>query len=143
AFDLVLLLVLAIHLYLYFGLGLQSAQPAFALPWLLKVSALRSLVVLAAYAYLLRRAAPPWRATFLDVTFGLVLLYAGDTIGTSLLMFGYYEPGLLDLGWTLSFLWIAFAAADWNPALEPPATEEQPLVPEWASSRRGAALAIG
>jgi len=142
-FEFVLALALAFHLYLYFGLGLEDAPPEAGVPWLPRIAALRGLVVLGAFWHLVRRAEPRWRATFVDVAVGLTILHLGDTISTSLLLSGRYEPGLLDLGWTAPFVWIGLAALDWDPGVEQNTADSPAVVPEWASSRRGAVLAIG
>lgn len=139
-FDLVIFSVLLLHAFVYVGLGYAFAQdlPAYS-RFAAQLNDIRGLGVPLLALWLLRDSNPPWRSTYGQIAAALTLWNVGDILSSQVLRRGLYEPGPLDLPWTLPFVWLALAARS-GPVAH--ATESRALVPDWPATRRSTLLVV-
>ena len=140
-FDVSLFAVLALHGYVYFSAGYLGTAPGAGLSeyqrWVGDIGNLDSAVVMLGALYLLRGDSGDWRRTYAQLGAALLLLNGGSVISSHAVLSGSYVPGLLDLPWSMPFLWMGLAAAEWRPGV---GVRERS--PAWADTRRGTWLAV-
>ena len=140
AFDTSLIAVLMLHVYAYMALSYRMAGDAAGYAqWLGRLYYGRGVVVLGFSAWVYASARPPWRALYRDLFWALLLFHGGEFFTNAALNGGFYRPGLMDLPWTVPFVWIAFAALRWDSEASLDVGE---LAPEWQDTRRGVVLAM-
>ncbi|HEY6549192.1 MAG TPA: ATP-binding protein [Vicinamibacteria bacterium] len=143
AFDASLLLVLLLYADTYFALGeLVLGDPEQFQTWQTRLLGIRGTIVLLVFLWLVRGSRPPWRRLYDQLALALGLLYGAGAVVNVFLAAGRYHPGLMDVGWTLPWLWIALLATDWSPQSAPPSARDAAAVPEWRDTRRGTVLAL-
>jgi len=140
AFDFAIVALLLLHVAVYIALGHAFFGGALAYSRFASfLNSLRGLVVPGLTLWLLRGALPPWRSTYRQIGAAIVLWNVGDALSSALFWQGLYRPGLLDLPWTLPFVWLTLAARA-GPRVA--AAEADELVPDWRGSRRGTLLVV-
>jgi PAS domain S-box-containing protein len=144
AYDASLLLVLLLHADAYFVLGeLVAGNGEEYQAWQTRLLGIRGVVVLLVFLWLIRSARLPWRRLYEELGLSLALLYGFGAVVNIHLANDRYRPGLMDLGWTVPFLWIALSALDWKTGTEaPPSPSPRVAEPEWRDTRRGTVLAL-
>ena len=140
AFDTSLIVVLALHIYAYVALSYLMAGDAVGYAeWLGRLYYVRGVVVLGSSAWLYASARAPWRGLYRDLFWALLLFHGGEAFTNAALNSGFYHPGLMDLPWTLPFVWVAFAARGWHAEAF---LEVGEVAPEWQGTRRGVVMAM-
>lgn len=83
-----------------------------------------------------------WRGTYRRVATAALVWFGGNALVAFPLYFvpGWYRPGLLDIPWTVPFLWLAVTAWEWH---QPPAPDLTAPWEPWRDSRRELVLALG
>ena len=141
ALDLGLICLIGFFLYAYFVLApFVGGDDAGYHLWFRYLADFRALLVLLVAAWLARSARPPWRPVFEKLALFVTLWFVGGRFSYYALIAGIYGPGLLDLPWTLPFLWIGLSAREWaaSPLARQPGPE--PAAPDWRGNRRGTVL---
>jgi PAS domain S-box-containing protein len=139
-FDAALVAVLALHIYAYSTLGsLLAGRAAVYVAWPIVFWYVRDGLVIGAFLWMFLSSAGPWRRIYGDLFVAMLFLHGGDTLSNLFIVTGRYHPGLLDLPWTLPFVWIGITALEWNPG---PEFAASPMAPDWRHTRRGALTAI-
>ena len=142
AFDASLLLVLLLYADAYFVLGeLAAGNPAEFQAWQTRLLGVRGAIVLVVFLWLFRSSRPPWKPVYEQLGLAYALLYGAGAVVNVFLAEGTYRPGVMDLGWSVPFLWIALSAASWTVEAEP-GVSPRAAVPEWRDTRRGTVLAM-
>jgi PAS domain S-box-containing protein len=140
ALDVAITAVLVAFVYLYFGVSFpDTSDPAAYYRWRVMAGWVQAVVVVGAFAMRLRTAVPPWRDTYRRLFAACLLWFVGDAILTVLIVREEYRAGLLDLPWTVPFVWVAFTAWRWRPSPVPTRAE---WTAHWSGTRRGAVLAL-
>jgi PAS domain S-box-containing protein len=143
AFDAILLLVLLLYADAYFVLGqLVVGTPEEFQAWQTRLLGVRSIVVLAVFFWLIRSSRPPWRRPFEQLGLALAFLFGASAVVNVFLATGRYRPGLMDIGWTIPFVWIGLSALGWASQTAPSAHPRAVAVPAWRDTRRGTVLAL-
>jgi PAS domain S-box-containing protein len=148
AADVGLACVLTLFLHAYFAFAGQALggpdvspqNPVFFNP--------QRLMVLGGLLFLMRGADGAWRRLYDELALAMVVFLGVGVLPNLALFAGTYRPGLLDLAWTLPFLWVALAAREWRP---PPDAGETSLAQDrdagwqaaaWEETRRGNVIAL-
>jgi PAS domain S-box-containing protein len=140
AFDASLIAVMALHVYAYLALGYLIAGDASEyVQWLGQLNSGQGVVVLGFSAWVYVSARPPWRALYRALFWALALFHGGELFTNAALRGGFYRPGLMDLPWTVPFVWVALAALRWDSEASVDVGER---APEWQGTRRGLVLAM-
>ena len=143
AFDASLLLVLLLYADAYFVLGqLVVGTPEEFQAWQTRLLGVRSLVVLVVFLWLIRSSRARWKRLFEELGLALAFLFGASAVVNVFLATGGYRPGLMDMGWTIPFLWIGLSALRWSAEAEPEAPLREVAVPAWRDTRRGTVLAL-
>ena len=144
AYDASLLLVLLLHADAYFVLGQLAAGTAEEFQaWQSRLLGIRGVVVLLVFLWLIRSARLPWKRLYEKLGLSFALLYGAGGVANVYLATDGYQPGLMDLGWTVPFLWIGLSARGWTAEAAPPPKHPQRVAePEWRDTRRGTVLAL-
>jgi PAS domain S-box-containing protein len=137
--DVALVAGLVLFLYLYVGVRYRPEHAAFAM-WRQAASGAQLLGILLTLVPLASVSSPAWSPTYRAVAAAGVLWFAGNAVLAALFLVGGYRAGVLDVPWTVPFVWLAAAASVWrdSPAAEPAAPSEP-----WRDTRRGVAIALG
>jgi len=140
AFDTSLIAVATLHTYAYMALGyLMAGDAADYVHWLGRLNLAQGVVVVGFSGWLYASARPPWRGLYRHLFWALLLFHGGEALTNAALNGGSYRPGLMDLPWTVPFVWVAFAALGWESEA---ALEVGEVAPEWQDTRRGVVLAM-
>jgi PAS domain S-box-containing protein len=143
AFDASVLLVLLLYADAYFVIGeLAAGNPAEFQAWQTRLLGVRGAIVLLVFLWLFRSSRPPWRQLYGQLALALALLYGAGAVVNVFLADNSYRPGLMDVGWTVPFLWIALSATGWTVESPAPVRPRGAAVPEWRDTRRGTVLAM-
>jgi PAS domain S-box-containing protein len=140
AFDASLIALMTLHIFAYMVLSyLVAGDAAGYAQWLERVYYVQAAVVLGFSAWVYASARPPWRGLYRDLFSALVLFHGGELLSNAALNGGFYHPGFMDLPWTVPFVWLAFAALQWDSEAFLDVGE---ATPEWRDTRRGVVLAM-
>ena len=144
AYDASLLLVLLLHADLYFVLGELVTNDAVAFQtWQTRFLGIRALLVLAVFLWLIRSGRLPWKRLYAQLGISFALLYGAGAVVNVFLATNRYRPGLMDVAWTVPFLWIGLSAWAWKAeGATLPSRPERVAAPEWRDTRRGTVLAL-
>ena len=145
AYDAGLLLVLLLHADAYFVLGeLVAGNGEEYQAWQTRLLGIRGVVVLLVFLWLIHTARQqPWKRLYEQLGLSLALLYGAGAVVNIYLADDAYRPGLMDLSWSVPWLWIALSALEWKPEGAAPAARAPSVAePEWRDTRRGTMLAL-
>ena len=136
--DVALLAGLVLFIYFYVSAAARPGHPAFD-AWRQLATLCQTVVVLVTLAPLMAVRRSAWTPTFRYVAAAGVLWFAGNAILAAAFLGGMYRTGLWDVPWSVPFVWLALAAAAWQPSPTPDTRQaRQP----WKDTRRGLAVAL-
>ncbi len=137
--DTALLAGLVLFVYFYVGASFEPHQRGFD-AWRQVATLGQTVVVAVTLAPLAVLPSPAWTPTYRYVAAAGLLWFAGNAVLSAAFFLGAYRAGLLDIPWSLPFVWLAAAASAWRPVTMPETIE----TPEpWRDTRRALALAVG
>src|SRR6185503_7868336 len=137
--DAALLAGLVLFVYFYVGAAFSQDERGFT-AWRQVATLGQALVVSLTLVPLAMQSSAVWAPTYRYVAAAGLLWFAGNALISAAFFSGSYRAGLLDIPWSLPFVWLTAAASAWRP---PTMAETVEAAEPWRDTRRGLALAMG
>jgi PAS domain S-box-containing protein len=141
AFDITILAILGLYTWLYFAVALTLSGTRVSADWIALLNDARAAVLVVCAIWLAQNWRQGRRAIYLELAGALALLFVGTSLMHRAFAGGFYRPGLWDLPWTLSFLWMGLAALEDSGPPEAAAGPSR-LAPDWNDLRQGTIVAL-
>ncbi len=136
--DAALLAGLVLFVYFYVGASFAADERGFA-AWRQVATVGQTLVVSATLLPLAMVSSAAWAPTYRYVAAAGLLWFAGNAVLAAAFFLGAYRAGLLDIPWSLPFVWLIVAASAWRP---PTTFETVEAAAPWRDTRRALVLAM-
>ena len=137
--DTALLAGLVLFVYFYVGASFGAHERGFD-AWRQVATLGQTVVVAVTLAPLAILSSAAWSKTYRYVAAAGLLWFAGNAVLSATFFLGAYRAGLLDVPWSLPFVWLAAAASAWRPI---PVDETAMPAEPWRDTRRALAFAVG
>jgi PAS domain S-box-containing protein len=137
--DAALLAGLGLFVYFYVGAAFAPDERGFS-AWRQVATLGQTLVVSVTLVPLAMLSSSVWAPTYRYVAAAGLLWFAGNALLSAAFFLNAYRAGLLDIPWSLPFVWLIAAASTWRP---PTMDETVEAAEPWRDTRRALTLAMG